>query len=99
MDNEHTTITGRQASPPRPQRINFFRINDRTSLPLPSASVICAAACRTPQTGRRKSEARRSVWKELLRKHRKQSVDKNTNVQSVDVSQTHTHTHTHPSLN
>ena len=82
MDNEHTTITGRQANPLRPQRINSLRINDRSALPLPSASGICAAARRTPQTGRSKSEARRSVWTALLSKH---SVDTNTNVQTAHV--------------
>lgn len=53
MDNEHTTITDRQASPPRPQQINSFSINDRSSLPLPSACVIC---CSSSDTSDRKGE-------------------------------------------
>lgn len=39
MDNEHTTITGRQANPRRPGEINSFRINDHSLFCLPFTSV------------------------------------------------------------
>lgn len=68
MDNEHTTITGRQANPSRPEQINSLSINDRSLFsvffPPMSFSAPTFSICQTAEKGWARAQIRpkRSSW-------------------------------------
>lgn len=66
MDNEHTTITGRQANPSRPEQINSLSINGRSLFSVFLSSMSFTAPtfsiCQTVKRDECKLSLERSSW-------------------------------------
>lgn len=103
MDNERTIITCRQANPSRPEQINSLSINDCCLFfpPFLCLSLFQLFSCVRLARGWVRADIQ--PRKELLRKYRSWSVDRNSNTcficqcQAVTHSLTHIHT-LHPSI-